>query len=290
MTIIKSSNFRSYLAGLLEGDGSFVVPSNLRDFKGRQRYAKIRVAFVRKDKPLAETLKSCYGGNFEEQDNYIVWNITSQNQILSLCHDINGYLRTPKFNDFYKLINFIKTQTKHVEFEVLPLDDTSPIDSSAWLSGFSDADSNFSISITNRRSNKKRIQISFRIEVKQYYKKPFILKNSENYSSFVPICNTIASHFGLGFYHRTRHNKHHLILIASTSLESNSKVINYFEKFPLFSSKYLDYVNWKSIYMLQKKKLHLTAEGLQTCEEIKKNHNKTRHTFNWDHLANFFTN
>lgn len=285
---IKNQQFNAYLAGLLEGDGSFVVPRRQRDLKGRRRYAKIKVAFVSKDRPLAEVLKFFYGGHFEEHENYIVWSITCRDQILQICYDINGYLRTPKFNDFAKLIHFIKTQSEDIQFDILPLDDSSCIGSNAWLAGFIDADGNFHISITNRKNSKKRVQLQFRLEVKENYgKEPLV--NSENFSSFVPICNTVACYFGLGVYHRTRLKKYHLIIISSTSRLANAKVVDYFERFSLLSSKRLDYENWKTIHNLQIKTPSLTQENLKMCERIQKNHNSNRHITNWDHLTDLYS-
>ena len=285
---IQNENFKPYLAGLLEGDGSFVVPSIMRDSKNRLRYVKIRVAFVKKDKPLAKILKSYYGGYFEENDgeNFIVWNITKKDQILVICSHINGYLRTPKINDFHKLIEFMRIQDPSINVKVLPLNET-PIDSNAWLAGFSDADSNFNLIISKKKNNKKRIQLQFRIEVKRFYTK-HLIKNSENYSDFTPICNVIAQFFDLGLYHRTRKEKYHTIIISTTSVHTNAKVIKYFETFPLFSSKYLDYLDWKTIHKMQEKKLHLTPEGWKICEEIRQNYNKNRHKFSWNHLNHFY--
>lgn len=280
--------FKSYLAGLVEGDGSFVVPSVHRDTKNRLRYVKLRVAFNKKDKPLADILKLYYGGNFEEQinQNYFVWNITSKDQILLICHHINGYLRTPKINDFSKMICFMKVRDPQLQFQVSPLDE-SPIEANAWLAGFTDADGNFNLNITNRKNGNKRIQLSFRIEVKRFYDK-ILTKNSENYSSFVPICNTIAEYLDLGIYHRTRKKRYHLIIISTTSILTNAKVVEYFDRFPLFSSKHCDYIAWRTIHEMQTKKLHLVAENQAFCEEIKRNFNSTRHKFCWDHLKKFY--
>lgn len=286
MILTQNENFKSYLAGLIEGDGSFVVPSALRDSKNRLRYAKIKTAFAKRDKPLAERLKSYYGGHFEEHDNYIVWSLTQKQQILSICADINGWLRTPKWNDFHNLIEFMKIQDPSLNFEILPLNETS-IDSDAWLAGFTDADGNFNLTITRKKNNKKRVQIQFRIEVREFFGKTPI-KNSTNFSSFVPICNTIAEHFGLGIYHRTRKQRFHSVIIVSTSFLTNSKVVDYFEKFPLFSAKYLDFVDWKTVHNLQEKKLHLTQDGYNLCEKIKQNYNSSRSQFSWVHLENFY--
>lgn len=284
---------KSYLAGLIEGDGSFITPLTLRDSKKRLRYPKIKIAFALKDEPLAQILQSYYGGHIligKLTQKWIVWNITSKNEILSICYDINGYLRTPKINDFKQLITFLKQNDPTIQFQILPLDNSS-IGSNAWLAGFVDADGNFNINITNKKRNKKRVQIQFRIEIKQFYSKKTLLENSENYTSFAPICNKIAQLFNLGYYTRVRtikNKEHYFILICSTSLITNGKIVNYFNNFPLFSSKYLDYKNWETIYTLQTKKLHLTQEGINKCHEILLNHNSTRHIFSWNHLNNFY--
>jgi hypothetical protein len=180
----------------------------------------------------------------------------------------------------------MRDQDPSIKFKILPLSET-PIDSDAWLAGFTDADGNFNLNISKRKNGKKRVQIMFRIEVKQFYNKSLI-RNSENFSSFIPVCSMIAEFFGLGIYYRTRKEKYHSILISSMSFHTNVKVIKYFNTFPLFSSKYLDYSNWKMVYDMQKKKLHLTLEGLKICEEIKRNYNKKRSKFSWDHLNNFY--
>lgn len=281
-----NKNFKSYLAGLIEGDGSFIVPPQQRDLKGRLLYPKVKVVFAKKDQPLADLLNNYYGGNFEIHENYIVWIIVKKSQILLICEHINGYLRTLKINDLSKLINFLKVRDSSIHLNVLPLNET-PINSDSWLAGFSEADGNFHINITKRKNNKKRVQLLYRLEIKQFFNGS-IIKNSENYSSFLPVCNTIAEHFNLGLYHRTRKKKYHLIIVSTTSVRTNTKVIEYFEKFPLFSSKYLDYVNWKTIHKMQEKKLHLTSEGLEICETIKQNHNNNRTRFSWDHLKNFY--
>jgi len=45
--------FSSYLAGLIEGDGSIIVPKTERSIKGRINYSSIQIVFHLKDLPLA---------------------------------------------------------------------------------------------------------------------------------------------------------------------------------------------------------------------------------------------
>lgn len=48
-----SFNFSWYLAGLIEGDGTIIVPKTLRSDKGRLNYASVQIVFHLKDLPLA---------------------------------------------------------------------------------------------------------------------------------------------------------------------------------------------------------------------------------------------
>lgn len=62
-----------YLAGLIEGDGSIVVP----DPKNMKRRPIITITFHLKDLPLAEKLRELLGGigkiNHPKVGNYVVW-------------------------------------------------------------------------------------------------------------------------------------------------------------------------------------------------------------------------
>ena len=56
-TLDSGYNLGSYLAGLIEGDGSIIVPKSLRNEKGKLLYPKIKITFVSKDAPLAIKIK-----------------------------------------------------------------------------------------------------------------------------------------------------------------------------------------------------------------------------------------
>jgi len=58
-----NSNLLYYLTGLLEGDGNFNVPKELKTSSGKSSWASIEVVFALKDQPLAEYLKNIFGGN-----------------------------------------------------------------------------------------------------------------------------------------------------------------------------------------------------------------------------------
>lgn len=283
-------NLNSYLAGLLEGDGSFIVPKTNRDKKNRLRYAKVKTVFHLKDRPLAELLKNRFGGNFEVHENYLVWNITDLENLRLMCNTINGYLRTPKIHRFHRLIDYINQRSTNVsEIKKLELDKSS-IESNAWLAGFSDADANFHIMITKRKGGKKRVHIHYRLELQRFYTIKFEdLDDSEVVYSFYDVCEKISAFLKAGFYSRSR-DSYQSVMVISHNVVSHAQLISYFDKFPLFSSKFLDYKDWKTIYELQCQKLHRTPSGIAACEKIKARFNSKRSQFSWSHLKTFYSN
>jgi hypothetical protein len=51
-----SSLLGGYLAGLIEGDGSIIVPKTIINQKGKLLYPIVKITFVKKDTPLAAPL------------------------------------------------------------------------------------------------------------------------------------------------------------------------------------------------------------------------------------------
>lgn len=106
----ESDNFYAYLTGLIEGDGSIVVPKNERSSKGMLNYPSIQIAFHLKDLPLALLIQKNLGfGSLSRKKglNAYILTINDQKGILSLVNQLNGNMRTPKINSLYKLIDWI---------------------------------------------------------------------------------------------------------------------------------------------------------------------------------------
>jgi hypothetical protein len=61
-------------------------------------------------------------------------------------------------------------------------------------------------------------------------------------------------------------------------------IVNYLEKYPLFSSKYLDYKDWKEIVLLIFENKHYTEQGISKTELVRNKMNRKRTLLNWDHL------
>lgn len=160
---------------------------------------------------------------------------------------INGHMRTPKIEALHRAIRLIN-EKDNSSIPCLGVD-TSPVNSNSWLAGFTDADGNFSITVYNRNKNSKlvttNVQTLFRIEVKQNYSRE--VTSDQGGVSYFSIMTKIAELFTVNLYTRTRTVKHRVFyafMAISHNSSSHDIVRNYFDRFPIYSSKYLAYKDW----------------------------------------------
>ena len=240
-----SSKLAPYLAGLIEGDGHIAVHN--KNFKSKVFRPKIIIVFNEKDKPLAEKLSAeLKVGKVIDRLNagHVLLQILAKEEVLKIINLINGYMRTPKIEALHRAIELIN-EKDNSSIPLLGLD-LSPVDSNSWLSGFTDADGNFSITVYDRKKNgkvaKTNVQTFFRIEVKQNYSKD--VTADQGGSSYFNILTKIAAFFTVNLYTRTRYKDdkvyYAFMAIAHNSI-SHEIVRKYFDSYPLYSSKYLAY-------------------------------------------------
>lgn len=71
--------FGGYLAGLIEGDGSIIVPKTIRNQSGKLLYPIVKITFVDKDLPLALKIQEVItGGTIEHPKNSNYLNLLFQ--------------------------------------------------------------------------------------------------------------------------------------------------------------------------------------------------------------------
>jgi len=279
-----------YLAGLIEADGSIAVHDKN---SGAKRYRpKILVVFSLADKPLADKLAftTQTGTVYHKKTaGYVIWQIQKTDHVIKIINLINGQMRTPKIEALHRAIIWYN------DFESYSINclglDISDIDSNAWLAGFTDGDGNFSITLTNRKKKgnitTKRVQAFFRIELRQNYHRGVSEKLGG--ISYFNILSKIAAYLNVNLLSRTRYLKdkvfHAFIVISHNSL-SHEKVISYFDRFPLYSTKYLAYKDWRGVIkqINARNGKKLTLAEISQVEKIKSNFNSKRNTFDFSHL------
>lgn len=286
------SKLGPYLAGLIESDGTIAVHD--KDSNAKRYRPKIIVVFHLTDEPLAKKLADITrtGTVYNKQNaGYILWQIQKKEDVIKIISIINGYMRTPKIEALHRAINWFNN-FDNCNINCLDLD-LSPIDSNAWLAGFTDGDGNFSINLIDRKKKgnikSKRVQAFFRLEIRQTYHRNVTAEQGG--TSYFTILSKIATYLGVNLLSRTREQKDkvfYAFMVISHSAASHEKVKSYFDRFPLYSSKYLAYKDWS--YVVEQTKLRagkvLTQEEILEVEKIKAQFNSKRKSFDFSHLEN----
>jgi len=297
-----------YLAGLIEGDGSIIVPTKDKTLNSKNTHPVIRIVFTLADLPLAQKLQKVLGCGFIQKPklgNYYLFEVQNIEGLLKLANLINGKIRTPKIEALNRLINWLNNKINpggaklprnllsdglcpagtNSSIVCLGLD-TSNLNSNSWFAGFSDADSYFQVSLTHDKELNliKNIKSYYRLEIQQNY-------HGET-SLYKDIIESIAKFLQTKVLSRKRiiNNKEHVsYMVTTSSIPTNLLVDNYFKQFPMFSAKQLDYLEWSKVLHLRISKQHLLKKGALVCLEAKNNMNTNRTTWNWDHLDKFPT-
>lgn len=98
----KNNNFATYLAGLIEGDGSIITPGkNIHSYN-----PYFEIAFHIDDLILAETLGFILGGNLKINTNFCTLIIKKKLSVLRIIYLLNGNMRTPKIEALYRMIEW----------------------------------------------------------------------------------------------------------------------------------------------------------------------------------------
>lgn len=270
--------FCFYLVGLIEGDGTIIVPKTERSLKGKINYPSIQIAFDSRDLALVLLIQNLLGfGSVSKTKGKNAYRLTINNYsgLITLVRLLNGKFKTVKLYDFNLLIKFLNDKFPDLNFKIHDLN-RSPLDSNAWLSGFIDADGHFFV-----RLNKERVSCGFELvqailDKKNNNKKEIM----ENLAQFLKVKVNIVSK---GYCQANNQYK-----VKTTSLISNLILSEYLHKYPLFSSKFLNFQDFYKVLLLIQNQKHKTENEKDLILSIKNKMNNNRTEFIWNHLHNFY--
>jgi LAGLIDADG endonuclease len=232
--------FGYYLAGLIEGDGSFGF--------GLSRF---EIAFHMDDISSAYYIKKRIGYGsvlFLKNKNsvrYVLRHSLGLKKVLSL---INGKLLGQ--NKIDQIINH-KYSEKY-NMSILPKSNFD-LSENYWLAGFSDADGSFGIFINKSKTHKSGYNITLPFRIKQ--------KNPE-------LLILIKKQFGGNVYQFNDG----MYSYSSTSFKTAYILSNYFDKYHLLNaSKWINFIKWRKAYRIVQRKEHLTLDGLAKIQKLKEN-------------------
>ena len=273
-------NFSSYLAGLIEGDGTIIVPKSLRSDKGKLNYASVQIAFHLKDLPLALLIQKELGhGSLARKKgvNAYILTINNREGLLLIVSLINGKMRTPKIKALWRLIDWLNLKDQNINLEKKALD-TGSLATSPWLSGFIEGDGHFSVRTTVTEKYSK-IECKFELSQRQIDH-----DGNSNLNWMAAVAEFISA-----LVKATRvDSSYPQYRVRTTSLNSNKLLENYLNSYPLFGTKYLDYKDWVQILSIFKDTKLNHKLSIDKVKSIKSNMNDGRTVFVWDHLQNFY--
>ena len=139
-----------------------------------------------------------------------------------------------------------------------------------WVQGFIDGEGSFQCDITEGKSNGNTYTtISPSLQIKQ---------NNHD----VAVLAAIKAFFGKG-YLKPKYNTTSLEEVLKLSrtttilwIRQSDIVINFIDNYPLFTTKRLDYFDWKEIISLKDSKAYTTEEGLNKIKQLKLGMNSGR--------------
>lgn len=273
-----------YLAGLIEGDGSIILRKGVKE----KTSPKIVFTFSKNELRMYERLQSILntGSINTEKTGICRYSVTNADAVINLINLVNGKFRTPKIIALYKAIDNLNLW-RNANLLKLPLDDSS-FDSNAWLAGFIDCDGHFSIKLSGCYSSddsdiRGRVQCLLSINQSEL--------NRVTGESNVLFMTKLAEFFQVNLNYKTENSPTFkqpakTVVFYAQSDRKHYIIVSYLTKFPLMTSKHLNYLAFlKGLNYLGKR---LTREEILEVRSIKNSMNNKRTEYTWDHLNEFY--
>lgn len=223
-------DFAYYLAGLIEGDGTLIVPKRERSPRGKLYYPAIQICFDLRDLALALVIQKTLGfGSISRTKgkNSYIFTVNNYEGLIKLVKILNGKIKTVKIHDFHLLIDFLNQRFPGLNIAKQNLDKT-PLSSSSWLSGFIDSDGHFCVRLSNNSVSCGFELVQASTSNKGYNKKQIMhllaeFLQTELKEKSKSYCNSKTQY-----------------VVFTSKLECNKILFSYLSNYPLFSSKFLN--------------------------------------------------
>jgi hypothetical protein len=247
-------NWLTWFIGFVEGDGAIQTFANS---------TRVRFVLTQKESNILYEVHKTLGigyvkhfpqGTSGNKNDFYRLIVDNQSQILLLAFLFNGNLGlTHRIKQLSLWIDVLNK--KFGENTIIFIEKAVSITlQDAWLSGFTDAEGCFNVSITSNA----------RYALGHVIKMRFLLDQKDE-----AILNIIKDLFGFGKV-TLRSNTVDTYRYTATGFKNMRDIITYFNKYQLLTKKALSYDNWLLIYNIIINKDHLNEEGLAQVRKIQK--------------------
>ena len=249
-----SDNWLTWFIGFVEGDGALQTYD-----KGK----RVRFVLTQKESAILYSIQSKLNigvvrhfpqGKSGKNNDFYRLMVDDPSHILLLAFLFNGNLVIK--NRIEQLALWINTLNNRFGLDTIKLksDPVSITLQDAWLSGFTDAEGCFNISITAN----SRYTLGYVIKMR------YLLDQKDDL-----VLNKICELFGFGKV-TLRSSTKNVYRYTATGFKPLNSVISYFKLFPLQTKKAHSFKKWLAVHNKITDKLHLSEEGLAKIRILQK--------------------
>jgi len=248
------NNWLTWFIGYVEGDGAIQTFANGTRVRFVITQKESNILYYIHRKLGIGTIRHFPQGRSGNKNDFYRLIVDNPSHILLLAFLFNGNLALT--HRIKQLSLWVKVLNKRFGENTIVLINkaVSVTLKDAWLSGFTDAEGCFNISITPNA----------RYILTHVIKMRFILDQKDEV-----ILNTIRDLFGFGKV-SLRSKTDGVYRYTATGFKCMNDVLSYFKLFPLLTKKALSYNKCLVIYDIISNKLHLTEDGLAKVRVLQK--------------------
>ena len=249
-----SAEWLTWFIGFAEGDGAIQTYD-----QGK----RVRFVLTQKESDILHKIQFKFNigvvkhfpqGKSGKNNDFYRWIVDNPSHILLLAFLFNGNL--VQNHRIEQLALWVNALNNRFGSETINLNNT-PVSvtlQDAWLSGFTDAEGCFNISITSNS----------RYTLGHVIKMRYILDQKDSV-----ILRRVYELFGFGKV-TLRSGTGNVYRYTATGFKALNDVIAYFQIFPLQTKKALSFEKWRIVHNHVSNKLHLTYEGLSQVRTLQK--------------------
>jgi hypothetical protein len=249
-----SNEWLTWFIGFVEGDGAIQTYANGTRVRFVLTQKESAILYYVQKKLGIGTVKHFPQGKSGAKNDFYRLMVDNPSHILLLAFLFNGNLALT--NRIRQLSLWVQALNKRFGVNTILLVNT-PVSltlQDAWLSGFTDAEGCFNVSIT----------CNARYALGHVIKMRYILDQKD--SSILLIIRNL---FGFGKV-TLRSGTDGVYRYTATGFKSLNHVISYFKLFPLFTKKAGSLEKWSTIHNMVSNKSHLTEQGLTQARILQK--------------------
>ena len=249
-----SDEWLTWFIGFAEGDGAIQTYD-----EGK----RVRFVLTQKEKDILHKIQFKFNigvvkhfpqGKSGKNNDFYRWMVDDPSHILLLAFLFNGNLACAA--RIQQLALWVNALNNRFGSETIKLNNTTVLITlqDAWLSGFTDAEGCFNVSIT----------ANSRYTLGHVIKMRYLLDQKDNL-----ILNKICELFKFGKV-TLRSGTDNVYRYTATGFKPLNDVISYFKLFPLHTKKAISFEKWLTVHYQVSNKLHLTDEGLAQVKILQK--------------------